>query len=380
MRIGLSVGTLEPARARGRIDGIGVYTSHLMAGLAARGQEVQGFSFPGFSFPAFSLPGLGRRGGPTLGRPLGLPFPAAALGAIASGGRLALAPPVDVFHATDYRIVPMRCPVVATLHDAIPMADPALSSRRLRGLKNALMRRLARFADVVVAVSAFSVAELVEHFGIDPARVRVIHAGVDPAWLTPPEPALLARVLAARRLEPGYFLSVGTLQPRKNVERILAAHALLPAALRRERPLVVVGRPGWRCDGLVAELRARVAAGEARWLADVAEPEELRALYAAAGVFVFPSLHEGFGLPVLEAFASGVPVVTANTTSLPEVSAGIAREVDPTSVEAIAEAMAALAAPGEERRRRIAAGRARARALGWEVMVDRLLALYRELA
>lgn len=369
MKIGLSATTLEPWYKNGRPDGIGIYTKHLLDGLVGQGEEAVPLTFPSFT----------RSGRPVVGRPLSTPFPVAVFGAAVAGRLARLRPPVDVYHATDYRIVPMSCPVVATLFDAIPMIDPSMSNQRLRTLKNYLMRKMAGYADVVVAISAYSVAELVEHYRIAEDRIRVVHCGVDADWLDRPEPEFVDRTLATHGLRPGYFLSVGTLQPRKNVERIVAAHALLPEAMRRERPLVVVGRRGWRCDAVVELLQRKEARGEVRWLPGVADTMELRALYAAAGTFVFPSLHEGFGLPVLEAFASGVPVVTSNTTSLPEVSAGIAWEVDPRSVEAIAGAMEESFADETERLRRIEAGRERARAMGWDAMTERMRGIYREL-
>jgi alpha-1,3-rhamnosyl/mannosyltransferase len=177
-------------------------------------------------------------------------------------------------------------------------------------------------------------------------------------------------------LRPGYYLFVGILQPRKNLERVLQAHDTLPAELRRERPLVVVGKAGWRCEALLEKLMVKVASGEAYWLNDVHGITELRHLYAGAGVFVFPSLYEGFGLPVLEAFASGVPVVTSNTTSLPEVSAGVGFEVDPASVEEISFAME-RALLDDERAWRIPAGRQRAAGMGWDACVEGTLSVYR---
>ncbi len=368
MKVGLSTTVLEPSRTGGRLDGMGVYTQHLFDGLKARGQIVEPLSFPK----------LGKAGQLSVGQSFGMPFPVAALGGVFSGGFWRQGPKVDIYHSTDYRVLPMRCPVVATLYDAIPMVDPAMANPQFRALKNALMRKLASYADAVIAISTYAVAELVEHYHVDESRIRVIHCGVDSAWLEPLQPAFIDQTLATYGLRPGYFLSVGTLQPRKNVERVVEAHARLPEDIRKQHPLVVVGRPGWRCDELVETLRRKEAVGEVRWLSNVADMFELRALYAAADTFVFPSLYEGFGLPVLEAFASGVSVVTSNTTSLPEVSMGIAYEVDPTSVDAIAEAIF-QSVTGVDRQHRVDAGRVRARSLSWDAMVDQTLALYREL-
>jgi alpha-1,3-rhamnosyl/mannosyltransferase len=131
--------------------------------------------------------------------------------------------------------------------------------------------------------------------------------------------------------------------------------------------LVIVGAPGSRSEALVASMAAARAAGENLvWLDRLTDQEQLRHLYAGAGVFVFPSLYEGYGIPVLEAFASNVPVVASNTTSLPEVAGDAALLVDPLSAGELAEAMRTLAQDSVARTRCIAAGRARAEQLTWQ--------------
>lgn len=287
-------------------------------------------------------------------------------------------PAIDLYHATDYRIVRMRCPVVATLHDAIPLKHPEWTSPRLRGLKNWLQKTAAGKADHVIAISKFAVAELVEYFHIDERNITVVHAGVGSEWLEPLPPEDVDETLRANGLRSGYFLFVGTLQPRKNVERIIDAYKSLPAEVRRARQLVIVGHAGWRCEDLINKIRTMVQEGEqVVWLNNLAQKNQLRHVYQGAGVFVFPSLHEGFGIPVVEAFASGVPVVTSNTTSLPEVSQGAALEVDPLAVDDIAAAMLALTTDDALRQRCIDAGRRRAAQLTWNQAVEKTAAVYR---
>ncbi len=367
MRIGLGTTTIEPGR-HGARDGIGVYTRALLRHLGPAGCDVTAYSYPRLR----GAPGV------ALGRALAKSFEAASLGDLLAPATHRLHLPADLFHATDYRIVRMDCPVVATLHDALPIKYPQWCSARLRQAKNWLQKRAARKADHVIALSHFAIDELVACFGIDERRVSVVPCGVADEWFDPGAPRAIAATLARNGLRPGYFLSVGTLQPRKNFGALLDAWLALPVAVRAERQLVIVGAPGWRCAALVARLQALRQAGDGViWLDRLADDEALRHVYRGAGVFVFPSLYEGFGIPVLEAFASGVPVVCSNSSALPEVCQGAALEADPRDAGAIGEAMLALVRDAALRARCIAAGLARARQLTWRESARQTAAVYR---
>lgn len=358
---------IEPGRTGGKLDGIGVYTQALMRHLPLAGVSVSPWSYPPL-----------RGDGPvTVGQAMPQSFERATLTDLLTPRVNRVHMPLDLFHATDYRVVRMDCPVVATLHDALPIKYPEWCNPRLRKLKNWMQVKAARKADHVIALSHFAVPELVECFGVDERRISVVPCGVDLDWLEPPEPERVAATLKAHGLNPGYFLFVGTLQPRKNVEGLLRAYLGLPPEVRRARQLVIVGNAGWRCEELLRRIEAAVQDGEkVVWLNNVIGSEALRHLYAGAAVFVFPSLYEGFGIPVVEAFAANVPVVTSNASSLPEVSQGAAIEVDPGSSAEIGAAMLDLLNDDLLRRRCIAAGRRRAEQLTWQATALRTAAVY----
>lgn len=369
MNIGLSTTTLEPCHTKGHIDGIGVYTSQLRESFRQTGHHVTSLAFPHKTSSA--------------GLICSQPFPGsfarlAGLG-IASAGLIRYRLPVDLIHFTDYRIFPVKCPAIATLHDAIPLKFPEMCNPDFRAAKNFVQRSIARFADHVITLSQASVPDIVEFYQLPADRISVVGCGVSNDWLIEPEPCAVEQVLDKYALKRGYFLFVGTFQPRKNVDRIIAAYRKLPAAIRSERKLVCVGRAGWRCEETVTQLQQLVAAGEAVWLNTIDEDGELRAIYTGAGVFVFPSLYEGYGIPVLEAFACGVPVITSNVSSLPEVSRQIGVELDPTSIDDLTDAMKWLATDETERRQRATAGRLLADSLSWDTVAAQTLAVYNKI-
>jgi len=369
LQVGLSTTTIEPTLTRGWLDGIGVYTNALMHHLPAVGCTVAGFSYPPLQDR--------KRAWQFAGNAMPHPFSVLSMRDLLTPSRVCSVMPVDIYHATDYRLVRMACPVVATLHDAVPLKYPEWCQPRLRRLKNWWQKKAAHHADHVIALSNFAVAELVEYFKIDERRITVVHCGVGQQWHQTPSPEAVAQTLNDYGLEYGYFLFVGTLQPRKNVERILEAYLGLPGVVRRARPLVIVGHIGWRCEALIKKMHAAMQNAEKiMWIDDLTAEDQLRRIYAGAAALVFPSLHEGFGLPVAEAFACGVPVITANTTSLPEVSQGAALEIDPLSVKEIGAAMLDIVQDAALRKRCIAAGKKRASELTWSRAAQQMVQVY----
>lgn len=370
MKIGLSTSTLEPCHNRGHIDGIGTYTAHLREGMQKLDHTIVSYAFPQ---PA---------GGTQLDLTFSQPFPGAywflAGMGLVSGGLIRQSLPVDLMHFTDYRIFPVKCPVVATLHDAIPLKFPEMCNPDFRKIKNYIQKTTAKYADHVITLSQSSAADLIEFYGIPENKISVVGCGIGKEWFDTIDDNTVKKVLEKYSLQKGYFLFVGTFQPRKNLELIIAAYNLLPLSIKKEKKLVCVGRQGWKCEKAIFELQKLIEDGHAIWLDEISNSEELRCIYTGAGVFLFPSLYEGFGIPVLEAFSCGVPVITSNASSLPEVSCQVGIEIDPTSLDELFSAMEWLARDESERKRRAIAGKNLARTLTWDAVVEKTLNVYRK--
>jgi glycosyltransferase involved in cell wall biosynthesis len=200
------------------------------------------------------------------------------------------------------------------------------------------LEKAISWADHIITISEYSKQELCKWTGVPAERISVIPLGVDTRWFREVTAEEFALVRAKFKLPSQYFISVGTLQPRKNIGAVIAAHRAMSLAQRKQTPLVIVGRAGWKCEVEIKQIEADATTGAIIWLQHVSDTELLPILKAAQAL-LFPSLAEGFGLPVLEAYAAGVPVITSNTTSIPEVAGDAALTVNPLDVDSIAQSM-----------------------------------------
>lgn len=242
---------------------------------------------------------------------------------------------IDIFHSTDHRIPRLsKVPCVASIFDAIPFVHPHWTRSEWRQLKNWLMRRSAAWPQRIICASEYAACEVEEYWGVPEKKIRVVPLAVD-AHRFEFSDAAVSDVLQEFALPERYILFVGTLQPRKNLRRLVMAHQQLPKEMRYEVPLVIVGGDGWLS---MADLDFITQDPCVKRLGYVAS-NKLDALYQGAHALVIPSLHEGFGLPVLEGFAAKVPVVCSSTTSLGEISRGAAIQFDPLSVAEISAAL-----------------------------------------
>jgi len=244
----------------------------------------------------------------------------------------------QVFHGPNYFLPPRTDMGVITVHDLSVFSFPETHPiERIRHFERDFAASLKR-ASHVITDSQVIKTEFVERFGWPLNKVTAVPLGVAASYVPQGEPACRA-VLARHGLAYGaYVLCVSTMEPRKNVARLLDAWLALPAPSRRRFTLVLAGGTGWLSEALHARIRLAESQGGVRYLGFVPEAD-LPTLYAGARLFVYPSAYEGFGLPVLEAMAAGVPVVSSNRSCLPEVTAGAAALVDPDDIDSMALAI-----------------------------------------
>lgn len=255
-------------------------------------------------------------------------------------------------------------PMVMTLHDLthvhFPQTQPA---DRLREIERHAAESVERASRILVD-SHFVAQEVVRHFGVSPDRLRVAPLGYADRFHPRSYESLLP-VLRVLGLSPGrYLLCVGTLEPRKNLPFALRAYSQLPQAVREAYPLVLVGMAGWRRHELDELLQKMLASGQVRVLGYQSD-EALAELLAGARLLLFPSLYEGFGLPALEAMASGTPVVISDCSALPEVAGEAGIRIDTHDDSACAETLQCLIEDGELWLRQRETGLLRARDFSW---------------
>lgn len=284
-----------------------------------------------------------------------------------------------VLHTPNYILMPFDGPALTTVHDLSALNYPETHPiERVRFLDRHLPRTLER-ADRVFTDSEFIANEIHSKLSVSREKLRVVPLGVDPSY-RPRAPDELSEVLARHALEAGgYLLVVATQEPRKNLARLARAYSGLPASMRARFPLVIVGARGWLNAELERTLAPLEANGSARRLGYVTEAD-LPLIYAGARGFAFPSIYEGFGLPVLEALASGIPVLTSNVSSMPEVAADIALAIDPFDEDELRAGLARLLDDNAFRIDSAARGIAHAARFPWSRCVDETIAVYREVA
>jgi glycosyltransferase involved in cell wall biosynthesis len=284
---------------------------------------------------------------------------------------------IDLFHGT-MAMLPLAAtvPMVITIYDLVLEKFPeTMYWKNWLSLKT-LMRVSARKALKIIAISENTKKDIMDCFGIEDEKIRVIYLGVDRQFSPQPDPNE-ADVLSKYNLPSGYILNVGTLEPRKNLLRLINAYKMVASTREPVPKLVIVGWQGWRNEDLGKLVRESGLADQVVLVGYVPD-DDLPTLYRNATVFVYPSLYEGFGLPPLEAMACGTPVITSNVSSIPEVVGDAGILIDPYNTTEIARAIASVLNNEELRESLRTSGLVRSRLFNWDKTARETLKLYQE--
>ncbi len=273
----------------------------------------------------------------------------------------------DVYFATTSYLTPqfLRLPFVMTVYDLITFKDFAIPQRRARAIERLTLKRAVKRASGVLTISQATADDLIALVPEAAGNVTVTPLAADERFAKKPSASRIKALKQKYQLPDSFILTTGTIEPRKNLARLLTAYTGLPETLRRKYGLVLAGKRGWQADEIWETLEASRRTDDVHYL-DFVSDEELADLYGAATVFCYPSLYEGFGLPVLEAMTAGLPVITSATSSLPEVGGEAVRYVDPYDTESIGAGLTDLLGSAAKRGRLARAGRKRAQEFSWQ--------------
>jgi glycosyltransferase involved in cell wall biosynthesis len=270
-------------------------------------------------------------------------------------------------------------PSVVTIHDMSLTLFPQYHPPRRVMLNRPFVDIAARRADAIVTVSESAKRDIVRLYNLAPDRVHVVHEAAAPSFQPITDEIELERVRSAYGLADRIILYVGTIEPRKNLPRLIDAFAERRRSGELTHQLVCVGPYGWLSTDIQAQIE-RLEIQDAVKFTGYVPFADLPVLYSLAEIFVFPSVYEGFGLPVVEAMACGVPVITGRNSSLPEIAGGAIEHVDQVDAETLGAAMVSLTADSERRRHRASLGVERARLFSWSRAARETLGIYRMVA
>lgn len=282
-----------------------------------------------------------------------------------------------LFHSPSYIIPPFDGPSIATIHDLSAFRYPQWQPQsRVSRMNTAIDGTLKRAAHLI-ADSETVRREIIDYFSWPTEKITAVPLGVDNSFY-PLTPDITGPVLGSFGLTHGsYALCIATIEPRKNIDRLIKAFELLPPYLRQNFPLVLVGDIGWNSDVIHKQIDLASRKGWLKYLGYVPE-SNLPALYSGCRAFLYPSLYEGFGLPLIEAMACGAPVVTSNRSCMPEVAGDAGLLVDPEDVLSIAEGIERVLADEKWRSFAITLGIERTRTMTWDVTAQKTVKVYRQ--
>ena len=366
MHIAFDGTTLRPGRT-----GVGYYTEHLLRAASAQSGDDEVTVFSNRQIETASpLPANVRQlvSGGRLPRFLWMQMQAP---------RLVRGIRADVVHFTNGMVpIAWSVPTIVTIHDMSLTMFPGFHPARRVLLNRPFVNLAARRADAIITVSEAAKRDIVRLYGIDGARVHVVHEAAAPSFRVIHDQGELRRVRERWGLAGRFILYVGTIEPRKNLPTLIEAFARRRVAGDLPHQLVCVGPYGWLSadvEGLIDRLHVR----DAVTFTGYVPFEDLPAIYNLAELFVFPSVYEGFGLPVVEAMACGTPVLTGHVAALSEVAGGAAAEVASLDVESLGDAIAAVTSDRARREDLARRGLQRAQMFSWERAATETLKVYR---
>jgi len=287
---------------------------------------------------------------------------------------------LDLFHSPDFVLPPVsgNIPTLLTVHDLSFIHFPHVFPARLVAYLNQVVPWSINRASHILADSQATKDDLIHIWRISADKITVLYSGVNETFQPVTEKTRLTAVRRKYNLgDAPYILSVGTVQPRKNYQMLI--RAFQPVAANYPHNLVIAGGKGWLYDEMLAEVEKQNLNGRVHFIGFV-DDADLPTLYSAATLFALPSLYEGFGLPLLEAMACGVPVLTSNVSSLPEVVGETAVQLPPAQENVWTQAMLNLLTDPALRTRMIASGYRQARHFSWDKSAQQLLQIYRQLS
>lgn len=288
----------------------------------------------------------------------------------------------DIVHSNSFIVPEFKGSgkrVVVTVYDTSVMSHPECHRKFnimhcVRGITEAVKR-----ADAIIAISEHTKRDIIKYFNAPEDLITVTHLAAGPEYHEVRDPAALASVRARYDLPENYVLFVGSLEPRKNIKTLLKAYSVVPARLRKEFPLVIAGAKGW-LNSDIPSLVEGLGIKESVRFTGYIDGHDISAVYSGASVFAYPSLYEGFGLPILEAMSCGAPVITSNTSSMPEVAGDAARLVDPLNAEELASALEAVLDNEGLRAEMKKKGLVRAASFSWDRCARETLEVYGKVA
>lgn len=286
---------------------------------------------------------------------------------------------IDVTHFFNYIAPPgVHGKTVITVHDMVYKAFPETVRSRTKMMLNTGLKRSMRQADIIVTDSEFSKSEILKYFPKHAEKIRVVYCGVDLEKFKPCDtPERIPEVKRSLGIEGDYFLYLGTIEPRKNLERLISAYHIFTQRIKDAPKLVLAGGKGWLYDSIFQKV-ADLKLSDKVIFTKYVPSEDMNPLMCGALAFVFPSIYEGFGMPPLEAMACGVPVLVSNAASLPEVVGDCGVICDAYSEENIANGLYNLYTDTALRADLSIRGRKRAEGFSWDRSAEMLYKVYKE--